>query len=293
MGVPAGPAADKAPPAGWGDPRSRGSRLDLGDAIHEGWLAFCRAPWLFVIFALLVNLLTLGLQLLMGGIGSASDPSHDPRDWGLYLLGLGLALLLNLWARLALVRCAWRALGGGRPTLRDLLRWDGPAIGRLLRAWLRQAGLILLPALAGGLLFGLPLQFLILDKALQARLGTGMTQLLGLSLAALLLLGLAISLVILVITVVSQLFLVPIVLVERLGGAQALERGRRLVNPQWPLVLLLVILEGLLFLVGLLACVVGVLPAWPLVLCISAAAYRQRIQAEQAATASSSEPLPG
>jgi uncharacterized membrane protein len=164
---------------------------------------------------------------------------------------------------------------------------------RLLRAWLRLAGQVLLPALGAGLLFGLPLQFLILDRELQARLGSGMTQLLGLSLAALLLLGVAISLVMLVLTVVSQLFLVPIVVVEGLGGTRALERGRRLVNPQWPLVLLLVLLEGLLFAVGLLACVVGVLPAWPLVLCISAAAYRQRLQAEQAASAPSGAPVPG
>ena len=84
--------------------------------------------------SLAVNLLTLGLQLLMGGIGSASNPSRDPRDWGFYLLGLALALVLHLWARLALVRGAWRALAGGRPNLMELLHWDGPAMLRLLRA---------------------------------------------------------------------------------------------------------------------------------------------------------------
>ncbi|MEI8250602.1 MAG: hypothetical protein WCF98_05475 [Synechococcus sp. ELA057] len=273
-----------------------GDRLDMGDAIHDGWLAFCRAPRLFVAFSLLFNLLVLGLQVLMGGIGSVNAPSHDPRDWGLYLLGLGLTLVLHLWARLALVRSAWLALQGRRPTLMDLLRWDGPAMLRLLRSWLRLAGLILLPAALAGLLFGLPLLVLMLEPGLQARLGSGTTQLLGLVLAALLLIGLALSLVSLLITLVNQLFLLPVVLLEKLGGASALERGRRLVHPQWPLVLLLLILESLLYGLGLLACVVGLLAAWPLVLCISTAAYRQLISAERSrntATADqAAEPLP-
>jgi hypothetical protein len=278
-----------------GAPAGRSSgRLDLGDAIHEGWLAFSRAPRLFVAVALVVNGLALGLQLPMGRIGNVTHPSRDPGDWALYLLGLALGLGLNLWARLGLVRGAWRALGGERPRLTDLLRWDGPAMDRLLRAWLGIVGRILVPALTAALLFGLPLLVLRLEPSLQEQLGREATQLLGLTLAALLLIGLALSLVILLITVVNQLFLVPIVLQERLGGAAALARGRRLVAPQWPLVLLLLILEGLLLGIGLLTCVVGVLPAWPLVLCISTAAYRQLIRAEAASsTHQAPEPLLG
>jgi hypothetical protein len=271
---------------------STSGRLDLGDAIHEGWLAFSRAPWLFVAFSLSVNLLALGLQLPMGRIGNVTHPSRDPGDWALYLLGLALGLALNLWARLGLVRGAWQALNGKKPRLTDLQHWDRPAMGRLLCSWLGMMGRILLPALTAGLLFGLPLLVLRLEPTLQERLGREPTLVLGLTLAILLLIGVALSLVIALIMVVNQLFLVPIVLLERLGGPAALARGRRLVHPQWPLVLLLLILESLLLGIGLFTCVVGVLPAWPLVLCISTAAYRQLIKGEPAGSSTLQDTAP-
>jgi uncharacterized membrane protein len=54
-----------------------------------------------------------------------------------------------------------------------------------------------------------------------------------------------------------------------------LRRGRRLIDPHWPLMLLLAVIETVLLLLGLATCFVGVFLSWPLVACISTAAYRQ------------------
>jgi len=259
----------------------RSGRLDLGDAIHDGWQAFCRAPWVFAGFALLVNLLILLQQPLLLRIGNVAQPSGDLRDWGLYGLGLAMMAAVLLWGCLGLGRGALLALQGQRPTLVQLLRWDGAAWLRLLRAALRLAAMVGLPAGSALVLFGLPLLLLTVEPALQRLLGQEVTRLLALTLAALLLLSLALTLVVLLYLLVNQAFLIPIVLLEGRGGGAAVERGRQLVDPQWPLVLLLVIAGGLLNGLGLLACVVGGLAAWPAVVCISAAAYRQLRDAEE------------
>jgi uncharacterized membrane protein len=54
-----------------------------------------------------------------------------------------------------------------------------------------------------------------------------------------------------------------------------LERGRRIVDPRWPSVLGLWLVQLLVLLLGLLAGVVGVFVALPVVACSSTAAYRQ------------------
>ena len=48
-----------------------------------------------------------------------------------------------------------------------------------------------------------------------------------------------------------------------------------MLDPQWGTVLLLALVEFAIALVGLLACVVGLLVAVPVILCTSTAAYRQ------------------
>ena len=265
-------------------------RLDLGDAIHDGWQAFCRAPRLFAGHALLINLLILLAQPLLTRIGSVAEPSGDPGSWALYLLGLALMAAVFLWGCLGLGRGSLVALQGQRPTLALLLRWDGNAWLRLLRTWLRLAALVGLPAGAALLLLGLPLLALRVEPALQRALGEDASQLLALSLAALLLLSVAFTLAGLVYLTVNQAFMLQIVLLEDCGGAAAVQRGQELVDPQWPLVLLLVLLMTLLSVVGLLACVVGSLVAWPAVICISTAAYRQLRTAEQRAGGADQEP---
>jgi len=256
-------------------------RLNLGDAIHDGWQAFCRAPRVFAAFALVVNLAILLQQPLLWHIGSVARPSTDPRDWALYGLGLAVMAALFLWGSLGLGRGAVLALQGQRPTLAEMLRWDGRAWLRLLRGSLRLTAMAGLPGALGLLLFGLPLVALIFMPDLQAGLGPEGTRLLALLLLALLALLVSLSLMAMVYLTVNQAFLLQIVLLEGSGGSDAVERGRRLVDPHWPLVLLLVSLMTLLNGLGLLACGVGSLAAWPAVICISTAAYRQLCEGER------------
>lgn len=286
---PAVPTSGGPSPRGWlqrlapAPPLGSGSqgRLDLGDAIHDGWQAFCRAPRVFVGFALLVNVLVMLQQPLLLGIGNVARPSSDPRAWALYGLGLAVMVAVLLWGCLGLARGSLLALQGHRPTLLQLLRWDGRAWLRLLRAWLRLLAMISLPGVLGLLLFGLPLVLLEVEPALMRALGQEGTRLLALLLAALLLLSLALTLVALLYLSVNQMFLLQVVLIEQRGGAAAVDRGRRLVDPQWPLVLLLVLVTGLLNGLGLLACWVGSLAAGPAVICIGTAAYLQLCDGER------------
>lgn len=280
-----------------GPPRPK--RLDLGDAIHDGWQAFCRAPRVFAAFALLVNLVVVLQQPLLLPIGSAARPSSDPRDWAQYGLGLAVTVAVILWGSLGLARGSLLALAGQRPTLMQLLRWDGPGWWRLLRAWLRLLTMVGLPGGLSLVLFGLPLLVAYENRALEQELvralGRETTFLLALLLLALLLVCLALTLVALLYLTVNQVFLLQIVLLEGRGGADAVERGRQLVDPQWPLVLLLVIVCALLNGLGLLACWIGSLAAWPAVTCITTAAYQQLRRSEQpspaaAAATGASEP---
>jgi hypothetical protein len=255
-------------------------RLDLGDAIHDGWQAFCRAPRVFAAFALLVNFVIVLQQPLLWRIGSVARPSGDPRDWASYGLGLAVVAAAVLWGSLGLGRGALLALRGRRPTLAELLHWDGRAWLRLLRAWLRLMAMVSLPA---GMTLLLGLSILLLGQApdLQRRLGQDATRLLALLLLALLLLCLALTLMTLLYFSVNQLFLLQVVLLEERGAAAAVERGRQLVDPQWPLVLLLLIITTLLNGLGMLACWVGSLAAWPAVICITTAAYHQLRDSEE------------
>lgn len=260
-------------------------RLDLGDAIHDGWQAFCRAPRVFAAFTLVVNLLIVLQQPLLLRIGNVTRPSGDPRDWALYGLGLALMAAVFLWGCLGMARGSLLALQGQRPTFMQLMRWDGIAWLRLVRAWLRLAALAGLPGGVSLVLFGLPLMVAIeepsLEQMVEQALGRETTFLLALLLLALLLLGLALTLAAWLYLLANQAFLLQIVLVEGRGGTAAVERGRQLVDPQWPLVLLLVIVTVILNGLGLLACAVGSLAAWPAGICISTAAYRQLRQGEE------------
>ena len=84
---------------------------------------------------------------------------------------------------------------------------------------------------------------------------------------------------------VNQKFLVQIALLEGRGPAAVVARGRRLIDPHWPLMLLLSVVEALLLLLGILACFVGLFVAWPVVVCITTAAYRQLLGEEGVAQA--------
>jgi uncharacterized membrane protein len=257
----------------------QGPRLDFGDALQEGWRAFSRSPTAFVGLPLVVVVLQFLIQPLQSRIGSVQAPSTDPFDWILYLIGLALNLAVNLWCTMGLVRGAGSALQGGRPTLGQLMRWDGPAFLRLLRAWLLLAAAVLAPLLVIVLLVGGPLLLLGIFADQLIPFSRTLVELLGLALAVVLLLLLGVLLLGVIYLAINQSFLTQIVLFERTGARGTLERGRALVDPSWLMVLLLTLIESLLLLLGLLACLVGFFVAWPLVVCVSTAAYRQLVLA--------------
>lgn len=257
-------------------------RLNIGDAVHDGWQAFCRSPGAFVLFALLLWGLQVLFQLLQARIGTAAALSAYPVDWILALVGLVGSLTSYFWGTIGMVRGALMGLEGRRPRFADLIRWDGGAITRLFWAALLLGALLLAALAAITVLLGGPLGLLVaLAEARAGSLGPGL-QLMILVLAVLLLLLVGFWLVGLIYVSVNQQFQAQISLTERLGPWATLRRSRALVDPHWPLLLLLVIIEALLSLLGVLACFVGFFVAWPVVVCVSTAAYRQLLALEAA-----------
>ena len=257
-------------------------RLNIGDAVHDGWQAFCRSPGAFVLFALLLWGLQVLFQLLQARIGTAAALSADPADWFLALVGLVGSLASYFWGTIGMVRGALMGLDGRRPRFTDLIRWDGGAVTRLFWASLLLGALLLAALAAITVLLGGPLGLLVaMAEARAGSLAPGL-QLVIVLLAVLLLLLFGFWLVGLIYVSVNQQFQAQISLTERLGPWATLRRSRALVEPHWPLLLLLVIVEALLSLLGVLACFVGFFVAWPVVVCVSTAAYRQLLALEAA-----------
>jgi hypothetical protein len=238
-------------------------RLDIGVAVRDGWMAFRRAPWMFMGFALLVFALLMFCNQLQSLAGTPENPSTNPVTLLLALLGSVGGVLVNLWGMTGLVRGAWCALEGRAPRLATFIRWDGHALTRLFLPQLA-LGLVLLGVL---LLMGV-IPAIILPLA---QVGGPLATIAGIFTLT----ALAALLIFLVYWVVTQFFLSQVALVEGPGPLHTLQRGQQVVTHQWGQVLLLGLLEILLLAVGLLALLVGFFAAWPLVAAISTAAYRQ------------------
>jgi hypothetical protein len=259
------------------------SRLNLGDAIHEGWTAFCRAPWSFVLFALLLTGLQILLQPLQDHIlRGARGEAIGPADWLVFLLGLTASLAASCWGNVGLVRGAWQALEGQRPSFGELLRWDGPGFRRVLKAWIALASVLTIPLLAVTLVLALAAAVLWLLERTGFQLSDSSLLLPGVLLAVLVALLLGLMLLASLYFGVNQQFLAQVALLERRGPLASVQRGRALIDPHWIMLLLLLLIKVTLMVLGLLTFTVGLLVAWPVVNCITTAAYRQltRIEAE-------------
>ena len=226
--------------------------LDVARAVRDGWRAFHRAPGPFVAYTILVTALQALCHPLLA---RRSDPLGGLTAADALFVGAGalLWLAITLWALCGYVRASWAALEGQRPGLSCFLRPDLRALGRLLGALLTLAGLT----------FGAVLLLALLEAAVSL-----LSEALALVVALLPIPGLLYLLV-------SQRFLAPIALLEGPGSLATLERGRRVVDPRWLAVLGLWLVQLLLLLLGLLAGVVGVFVAVPVIACSSTAAYRQ------------------
>ena len=229
-------------------------RLQILRAVEEGWDAFRRAPWPFVLFTLLTGALSLVFQTLasLDGLPEATQPPLAVQALGAVVGTVG-GVIVSLWATVGLVRGAWTALAGDRPDWSTFTRWDGTAAGRLL---LRQ------------LLLGV---LILVIVAVTALVAFGASQLAS----ALAVLPAVVAFLVLVYLLVSQSFLPQLSLLAGDGPLETLQHGRRVVDPLWWQVLLLLLVQGAIVLLGALLCGVGLLVAAPLSLCVATAAYRQ------------------
>ena len=128
-------------------------------AIENGWAAFARAPWTFLLF----QLLTGGIALLfaqfavaggalLAGVGDAPQP---PTEWVMLLFGLVGYAITTTWGIVGLVRGAHESLQGNRPAFATFTRFDG-AVWALLWRWLVVGlALILIKVVFGVVGFGL------------------------------------------------------------------------------------------------------------------------------------------
>lgn len=254
------------------NPAQPSPRLDVRLALRDGWKAFSRAPWWFLGFTLLLT----ALQVLLAALQPSFSPDNLPEpidpaltadrweallpwlrygtvSFCLLVLNVLAGIVLNLWGSSGLVRGAWIALKGGRPTLSTFAHWDGKALLRLyLPGFLLGCGIVaavtMLLLLAVVLSLANPLLALI---------------------PALLVLAGACYLT------VSQAFLPQVALLHDDHPFAALARGWQVVDRCWPQVVQLMLLTLGLLVLGLLAAGVGLFVAWPLAVCVVTAAYRQ------------------
>ena len=250
---------------------SRQAELSVGTAIRDGWSAFRLAPWGFVGFVLVSTLLGQLANLIP-------------------VLGALLATLVNLWGGVGLIRGSWIALGGSSPRFKDFTRVDGAAMWRLFSRQL-VLGLLLLPiallvvlvalhAADAWTVFG-PLMNLALTvdpsdpQLADAGSRAALELALNFSRSPLAWLTVAIGLLFAIYIQVNQSFLGFISLLDDLNPIATIQRGIAVVQGQWWQVLSLLILQVLILLLGVLACVVGVVAAAPVCICITGAAYRQ------------------
>ncbi|MFL0768866.1 MAG: hypothetical protein AB8E87_02700 [Prochlorococcus sp.] len=235
------------------------SRLHVLKAVEDGWAAFTKAPWPFILFTLLWGALSTLFQLI-GNLGSASANGSNLNAGGIILGIICLVgiTIINLWGVIGLIRGAWIALNGERPSFSDFTRWDAAAAGRL---FLRQIVLIILI-------------LLIVLAALVVGFGLGQIN------QMLWLIPSLIAFVIFVYLSVNQKFLPFVALFESPDPLQTIQRGRDVVDPSWWWVVLLIIVESLILAIGALLCGIGLLVAGPVVGCIATAAYRQLFGSE-------------
>ncbi|MEB3258066.1 MAG: hypothetical protein VKN83_07100 [Cyanobacteriota bacterium] len=253
-------------------PTQTAPRLDVRLALQDGWQAFSRAPFGFVGFSLLLTALQLLLAALQPSFSTDNlptpiDPATSFDRWEallpwlrygtvslcLLVLNVLAGTILNLWGTSGLVRGAWLALKGGRPTLATFTHWDPRA---LLRLYL--PGFLLGCGVAGAV------TMLVLLAVVLSQINA-----LLILLPALVLLGGVVYFT------VSQAFLPQVALLHDDHPFAALARGAQVVNGAWAQVVQLMLMSLGLMVVGLLAAGVGFFVAWPVVVCMVTAAYRQ------------------
>jgi hypothetical protein len=222
--------------------------------LQKGWQGFRRAPWLFVGFTLaasVINWLASAIQnkaneTLQDSSGVAVGPVL------LFLIGLVLAVLASLWTNIGLFRGAWKAVGGEVPQLRDFIRWDTPAMVRLLLMGLLlfviYGAVMLITLLTGGLFNVIRFELSILPILAGVGVFIWLT--------------------------VTQMFHLPLVVARGDQPWTAFQHGRQVVQPQFWRLLGFGLLMAAITVVGVLLFGVGIFVAGPVVVCSLVAAYQ-------------------
>ena len=248
---------------------SDSGRLHVLNAVEEGWRAFCRAPWSFLLFQLLASLVLLPFVAL-AVVGAARLVELELAELeGLMLLpstGAWLALIVGvigyvivvIWNLVGLTRGAWISLNGDKPSFADFTRWNRPAATRLLGATVLLAIVV---ALAG-----------VIATLVSTGLGRFNT--------ALSIIPLVVMVVFTIWLAISQKFLLQVSLFGCKQPLDCLGSGVNVVTPNWGMVLWLVIVETAIQMIGALFSYGGLVVAVPVLLCVSTAAYRQLFGAE-------------
>ena len=115
-----------------------GSSLQVLKAVEDGWNAFCTAPWSFLLFQILVGVVTLpfiGIAALGGTrIAAVKEVAwlHPVLGYLLLVVGLIGYIIVVLWGIVGLIRGAWTALDGQKPAFAVFTRWDQTSSWRLL-----------------------------------------------------------------------------------------------------------------------------------------------------------------
>ena len=235
---------------------TKDGRLHVLRAVEDGWDAFTRAPWPFVLFTLLVGALSLVFQAI-GNVAGATNETIGGTV-ALTIVAVIGSWIVSLWGVTGMIRGSWIALDGRKPSFSDFSRWDGAAAGRLFLRWIALF-IVLLAIVLICLLVGFGLaqlnQVLIWIPAV-------------------------VALILFIYLTVNQKFLPYVALLEQRGPFESVQRGRDAVDPSWWWVVLLLIVETIILVIGVLLCGMGLLVAAPVVACITTAAYRQLFGSE-------------
>jgi len=206
------------------------SRLHVLKAVEDGWNAFAKAPWTFLLFQALVAAIALPFALLTGLSAArlaAVEGLPEIHPMGaIFLLIFGLVgyLIVVLWGVVGIIRGAWSSLEGQKPSFQTFARWDGNATGRLFTRGIALLIVFLIVGFICSLIgFGLAKinQFLPVIPAIAA-------------------------LIIFIYLSINQKFLPFIALLEKSAPFEAIQRGRTVVDPSWWMVVWLFIVEAVI-----------------------------------------------
>ena len=179
--------------------------LTLQRSLRRSWVSFNRTAGRFVIFMLIVEAISQ-LSTLLVQIGSTPQERGGwPATMALISLvsGLSLTVITHWWMTLGLFRGACMALSGDTPRLADLLRWDGPGLRRWMAMWFLLLGTLSLLAAASALSHGALLMILPSMAPVPLLIGGLLTMLL----------------------LLSQLFCLPLVVLESVAPLRAFRLG--------------------------------------------------------------------